>query len=114
MIVGFVLGVFRMVVDTPVTLGIQHGYAEGSLLWIVNNMNFQYFSILITLVSAIVMIVVSYLTQEPDYDRIQNLSFGTRTDEHRSLSQASWNWRDVVTSVIVVAVIAGGYLYFVG
>ncbi len=115
MIVGFILGLFRMLVDTPVTLGMEkNGYAEGSFLWIVNNINFQYFSILITIVSAIVMIMVSYLTKEPDYDRISNLTFGTTTAEHRSESQASWNWREVATSVFVLAVILGGYLYFVG
>ena len=55
------MGVFRMLVDTPVTLGLAgfDGYTQGSFLWIVNNINFQYFSILITIVSAIVMIVVS-------------------------------------------------------
>src|SRR5258708_32542094 len=44
MIVGFALGLFRMVVDTPVTLGLegfQTGYPQGSILWIVNNMYFQ-------------------------------------------------------------------------
>ena len=63
MMVGFVLGIFRMLVDTPVTLGLsglQNGY-PGSFLWIVNNIYFQYFSVLITIVSAIVMIVVSYV-----------------------------------------------------
>ena len=115
MIVGFALGLFRMAVDTPVTLGLeQNGYSEGSFLWIVNNINFQYFSILITIVSAVVMIVVSYLTREPDYERIENLSFGTRTAEHRSATAASWDWRDIATSAVVLAVILGGYLYFVG
>jgi SSS family solute:Na+ symporter len=38
MIVGFVLGVFRMLVDTPVTIGKgSFTYAEGSFLWIINN-----------------------------------------------------------------------------
>ena len=115
MIVGFAIGLFRMLVDTPVTLGMeQNGYAEGSFLWIVNNINFQYFSILITLVSAVVMIVVSYLTAEPDYERIKNLSFGTTTEEHRSATALSWDWRDVATSIIVITVILGGYLYFTG
>ena len=67
MIVGFILGVFRMLVDTPVTLGIavrERLYRTGSFFWIVNNIYFQYFSMLITIVSAIVMIVVS-LTRPP-------------------------------------------------
>ncbi len=115
MVVGFALGLFRMFVDTPVTLGAElNGYPEGSILWIINNINFQYFSILITLVSAIVMIVVSYLTAEPDYGRMKDLTFATRSEEHRTESQASWGWREVATSVFVLMVIAGGYLYFTG
>ena len=53
MVAGFALGIFRMCVDTPVTLGLaglKGGYAEGSFLWIVNNIYFQYFSVLITIV----------------------------------------------------------------
>src|SRR5690242_11584494 len=52
MIVGFALGIFRMIVDTPVTLGmagLENGYPHGSFLWIINNIYFQYFSVLITL-----------------------------------------------------------------
>jgi SSS family solute:Na+ symporter len=114
MIVGFIMGAFRMAVDTPVTMGIMHGYEPGSFFWLVNNINFQYFSILITLVSAVVMVGVSFMTAQPDYAKIQNLSFGTRTSEHVSDTAASWDWRDIVTSGVVLAVIAFGYLYFVG
>ena len=115
MIVGFALGLFRMLIDTPVTLGLEPGgYAEGSFFWIINNINFQYFSILITIVSAIVMIVVSYMTRKPEYDRLKGLTFGTVTDEHRAATQASWDWRDLAASAIVISVIIGGYLYFVG
>ena len=113
MVIGLALGLFRMFVDTPVTLGMG-GYAEGSFLWIINNINFQYFSILITIVSALVMVGVSYATEAPDYEMLQNLTFGTTTQEYRTASQASWSWREVATSVFVLAVILGGYLYFTG
>ena len=33
--------------------GFEHGYSEGSFLWIVNKTYFQYFSVLITIVSAL-------------------------------------------------------------
>jgi SSS family solute:Na+ symporter len=117
MVIGFIVGLFRMLVDTPVTLGLaayKNGYPEGSFLWIVNNINFQYFSILITIISALVMVVVSYLTSQPDYGKIQNLSFGTVTDEHRAESAKSWGAVEVVASIFVVLVILGGYLYFRG
>jgi solute:Na+ symporter, SSS family len=50
LIVGFALGLFRLGVDTPVKLIKDFSYAEGSFLWIVNNMYFQYYSLLIFLV----------------------------------------------------------------
>ncbi|HEY5914056.1 MAG TPA: sodium:solute symporter [Verrucomicrobiae bacterium] len=117
MVVGFGLGVFRMLVDTPVTLGLkgfETGYAQGSFLWIINNIYFQYFSVFIAIVSAVVMVVVSYMTSEPDYAKIKSLTFGTATDEDRSKTRASWNWRDVAASALVLGVIIGGYLYFRG
>ena len=117
LIVGFVLGIFRMLVDTPVTLGLpgfQHGYAEGSFLWIVNNIYFQYFSVLITIVSAIVMVGVSYATSEPSYEKIQSLTFGTTTAEDKARTRAGWGWREVAASVLVLGCILGSYLYFRG
>jgi SSS family solute:Na+ symporter len=124
MIVGFALGLFRMLVDTPVTLGmfgwldvaktIPRGYAEGSFMWIINNIYFQYFSVLITVVSAIVMVVVSYMTQKPDYTKIQSLTYGTTTAEDRLKTRESWTMTEVLASAVVLAFIIGAYLYFRG
>jgi len=117
MIIGFILGLFRMAVDTPVTMGLEgfkHGYPEGSFFWIVNNINFQYFSILITIVSAIVMVVVSQSTAEPDYARIKGLTFATTSEEEKAETRDSWGWGEVAASILVLTVIIGGYLYFRG
>ena len=117
MIVGFALGLFRMAVDTPVTLGLQgfeKGYATGSLLWIVNNIYFQYFSVLITIVSAVVMVTVSYMTAEPDYSVIRGLTFETTSDTDRALTRSSWGRGEVAASGLVLLCILGSYLYFRG
>lgn len=117
LIVGFILGLFRLAVDTPVALGLpgfEHGYPEGSLLWVVNNIYFQYFSILIFLVCVAVMIGVSYLTQQPDEGRIQGLTFATITPEQRAASRASWSSREVLASAVVLLLILMAYLYFRG
>ncbi len=117
MVVGFIIGGFRMVVDTPVTMklaGFENGYAPGSFLWVVNNINFQYFSVLITVVSAIVMVVMSYVTAAPDYARIKSLTFATATDEDRARTSASWEKKDVFFSAFILACILGAYIYFSG
>jgi SSS family solute:Na+ symporter len=117
MVVGFILGIFRMLVDTPVTMKLsrfEHGYPEGSFLWIINNINFQYFSIIITLVSAVVMVAVSYLTPAPKYEQIKSLTFGTATRDDIAKTRASWGWHEVAASLVVMAFIIGAYLYFRG
>jgi solute:Na+ symporter, SSS family len=117
MVAGFALGLFRMLVDTPVTMklkGFEHGYTQGTFLWIVNNINFQYFSIIITLFSALVMVGVSYATSVPQYERIKSLTFGTTTDEDRSKTSASWGWQEVAASAFVLLCIIGAYIYFRG
>ena len=114
MVIGFIIGIFRMLVDTPVALLKDWHYQEGSFLWVVNNIYFQYWSVLITIVSAIVMVVVSYMTQEPNYGQIKSLTFGTATDEDRSKTRGSWDGRDIAASALVLGVIIAGYLYFRG
>jgi SSS family solute:Na+ symporter len=115
MVIGFALGLFRMLVDTPVTLKLlPNGYTPGSFLWIINNIYFQYFSVFITLVSAAVMVGVSYLTGAPDYQRIKSLTYGTATAEDNAKTRASWSARDVLASAVVLLCILGAYLYFRG
>jgi solute:Na+ symporter, SSS family len=117
LLVGFAMGAFRLAVDTPVSLGIGAlgaGYAPGSFLWVVNNIYFQYYSLLIFIVSMAVMIGVSYATEEPDYERIAGLTFATATDADRAASRGSWDRWDVIGSVTVLVMIAAAYVYFSG
>jgi SSS family solute:Na+ symporter len=75
---------------------------------------FQYFSIIITLLSALVMVVVSYATPAPPYEQIKSLTFGTATNEDRAATRASWCWQEVLASAFILVCILGAYLYFRG
>jgi SSS family solute:Na+ symporter len=117
LIIGFALGVLRLIVDTPVTLqaaGYESGYAEGTWLWIINNIYFQYYSLLIFLVSTAVLIGVSYATAPPDERQLTGLTYGTVTEAQRRESRRSWTQADVISSVGVLALIAAAYVYFSG
>ena len=117
LIAGFALGALRMLIDTPVSLEMQSvggGYAHGSFLWVMNNINFQYFSVLITAVSALVLIGVSLASAAPDAAQIQGLTFATLSDSDRETSRSSWSWRDVAASVFILACILAAYIYFTG
>jgi SSS family solute:Na+ symporter len=114
LITGFLLGLFRLAVDTPVKLIGDFSYVEGSFFWIMNNIFFQYYSLLIFIVCVIVMIVVSYLTEPPSYEKISGLTYGTTTLEDREKSRSSWSKGDVIFSALLLALIVAAYMYFTG
>src|SRR3989441_380403 len=108
---------FRPAVDTPVSLqlgSLTHGYAPGSLLWIVNNIYFQYYSLFIFVISAATMLVVSYATPAPVEERLVGLTYATVTAEQRQQSRSSWSRGDVTASGVVLLLILAAYLYFRG
>jgi len=114
LIAGFALGLFRLAVDTPVKLVENFSYTEGSFFWIINNIFFQYYSLLIFVVCVIVMMAVSYMTEEPAYEKIRGLTYATTSHEDRAASRASWSKGDVIASAMVLALILAAYLYFTG
>ncbi len=114
LITGFGLGLLRLAIDTPVKMINGFNYTEGSLFWIINNTFFQYYSLVITIVCVVVMVIVSYMTSAPSYEKITGLTFGTITSDHKKESRASWNGWDVAVSALVLILILAAYLYFVG
>lgn len=111
---GIFLGLFRLAVDTPVMLFDDFAYAEGSFLWVINNIFFQYYSLGMFLLCIIIMVAVSYSTAAPDYNKISGLTYATLTDDDRSASRKSWDWRDVFSSILLMAIILSIYIYFRG
>ncbi len=114
LVVGFALGLFRLIIDTPVSLIDGFAYEPGSFFWVINNIFFQYYSLVIFLICVFVMVVVSYMTAPPSYEQISGLTYGTLTSEDRAASRASWNWKDVAASALVIVLIIAAYLYFTG
>jgi len=117
LLTGFALGMLRLFVDTPVTLGMagyEHGYREGSWLWILNNIYFQYYGLLIFVVSVAVLIVVSYATPPPGEHQLIGLTYATVTSEQRRETRRSWTHWDVINSAVVLLLIAAAYIYFNG
>jgi SSS family solute:Na+ symporter len=122
LIVGFILGLIRLGVDTPLTLklfgedaaGNAIGHTEGSIWWIINHIYFQYYSLVIFIISSLAMILVSYMTREPNYAQIQGITYGTESEEQKRASRESWGAVDIFWSAVVMVCIIAAYLYFRG
>jgi SSS family solute:Na+ symporter len=120
LITGFVVGLFRLGVDTmpklypPTADSPGFSYAENSFLWVVNKIYFQYFSVIILAISAAAMIIVSYATRKPDYQQLAGLTFGTLRTEDRVETRRSWGAGELAASLGLLVCIVAAYLYFTG
>jgi SSS family solute:Na+ symporter len=114
LLVGFAMGLFRLAIDTPVTLTEGFSYPEGSFFWIINNIFFQYYSLLIFLVSGAAMMIVSYTSEAPDPNQIQGLTLGTVSAEQKAETKATYQTVDYVSTGFVLVLILAAYLYFTG
>ena len=117
LLVGFGLGLWKLAIDTPVSLGFEgyeSGYEAGTLNYVMNNLYFQYCSLAIFIVSTIVMFVVSFMTAPPNEEQISGLTYGVLSDEDRQRTRESWNGLDVAASALVMVLIVVAYIYFSG
>lgn len=106
MVVGFIIGILKL------TLQMFRDELPAGILYDFATINFLYFCIYLFLFSIVILVVVSLLTPKPSPEQIEGLTFSTTVAEDRAASRASWNWVDVVLSLIVVAFIVSVFLYF--
>lgn len=105
MVAGFIVGLIKL------TLELFKGDLTG-ILYDFATINFLYFCIYLFLFSIVVMVVVSLLSPKPSDEQINGLTFATTVAEDRAASRASWNKKDVILSLIVVAIIVTVFVYF--
>lgn len=103
---GFVLGMCK--------LGLQAIFGAGkienpALLAAIADFNFLYFSGVLFLISIAVIIVFSYGAAPPNPEQIRGLTMATID---RDAVRQSWNRNDVVTTAIVLGLVAAIYIYF--
>lgn len=102
---GFVIGMARLVAE------LNKDALGGFLYWFAD-VNFLYFAILLLGISLVLLVGGSLITSMPSFDRIRGLTYATTVADDRRRSRASWNARDVVLSLIVLALLALILIYF--
>ena len=102
---GFVLGMMRLVAEL-------NKEALSGWLFTFANLNFLYFAIFLFLICISMMVIVSLLTPAPSYEKIQGLTYATTVSTDKAKSWASWNYKDVFVSAIVIIIIAFTLIYF--
>jgi len=60
----------------------------------------------------ILMIIISYFTKKKDPDALAGLTLATTTGEMYKETRASYNYWDIINSVIIIIAILVFYVYF--
>ena len=82
-------------------------------IWLsIADLNFLYFAIFSFLSCIAILVVVSVLTPEPDYKKLEGLTYGTTLSKDIEVSKNSWTNIDVVNSAVIVAIVLLILLYF--
>ncbi len=98
---GFLLGMVKLTLNA--TMPGPDGYAF---------IQDFYFSGILLVTSFIIIIVSSLTAPPPDHAHLDGLNFSCLSPEYKKTNRESWNWIDVVASIIVVGCVIAAYAYF--
>ena len=111
-IVTLFSGLFLLILRLGSEIATNEGIIESGFLYDFASVNFSYMAIWMFIFSAALCISTSLLTSEPDYKKIQGLSYGTLTSSDRISSEKSYTTIDVVLSIVLVLIVIGILIFF--
>ena len=109
---GLVLLVLRLCSEIYYQPEISSGVEVSGIIYAFANVNFSVMAIYMFFFSVILCVSVSLYTNEPDYNKIKGLSFGTLTPENKTEFKNSYSTVDIILSFILVSIVVGILMYF--
>lgn len=106
---GFVLGMLK--------LTLQAFFGKGKIenpalfAWIAD-FNFLYATGVLFALSAIIMVVASFLTPPPPEAKVRGLTYGSVHQLGAAEIKASWDWGNKLMVGLILLLVGGMYLYF--
>jgi SSS family solute:Na+ symporter len=100
LIVGLIAAAIRIVLE----LASDSLDPEG-ILYTFATTNFLSFAAWFFLFCVILCLVVSWVTPEPDYEKIKGLTFGSLTEEQKAANRNSFNAWDIGWSILVIGIV---------
>ncbi len=108
MLTGFVLGMTRLAAN----IFESSINPEGLFYKIILQPNWLHYSIYLFFLCIAVIVVVSLLTKPADASKTVGLTYGSADEEQKKETRASWNYWDVIHTVIILSIIGLFYIYF--
>jgi len=133
LVIGFVAGMFRLVIKIITNLVIapkdipQSGIADwialkakdpGDLTFFQTfcvkfmDVNWLHYCIFLLFLSLGVVWLISLFTKAPKPEQLQGLTYGSASKEQIEETRNSWDKWDVINSVIIISIVLAFYAYF--
>ena len=109
LVTGLVVAAVRIFMEL-----IKDSLDPNGILFMFGNMNFLSFASWFFLFCVILITVVSYLSKAPAYEKVENMTYQTITEEEKSNNKVSYNWKDILVSIVILIIVAGVMIFFSG
>lgn len=109
LVVGFIVGALRIILEL-----FKDSLDSDGFLFLVGDINFLTFAAWFFLFCVVLITVVSFLTSIPSKIKTDNLTFQTISEEEKKNNKNSYNWVDIVVSILVVLLVIGVMIFFNG
>lgn len=109
LIFGFIMAALRIFFEL-----IKDSLNPDGVLFKLADMNFLTFAVYFFLICVIVAVVVSISTAPPPREKVTGLTYGTLSIEDKVANKNSYNWKDIVVSVIIVGIVVAVMITFNG
>ncbi|MDD3319970.1 MAG: sodium:solute symporter [Paludibacter sp.] len=110
LIIGFIVGLTRL--GAKVYYSTTTGASDSMFRDLFYDTNWLFFSGGMFLFCIIVIIVVSFVTEQAPAAQIAGLTFGSTSKEDKLKTRASWNKWDVINTVVILGLTVAFYIYF--
>ena len=107
LLTGFFIGMLRLVL-----LVFKNSFSPDSLVGQMIAINWLHFCLFLFFFTMALMVLISIFTPRASEQQLQGLTYFSQTPEQIGESRKSWNYWDVLTSLVVVAVCVAFYIYF--
>lgn len=108
LVIGFILGMTRL----GLSIFEMHLNPDGFIYEIFVAPNWLHYEVIIFFIIIASMIVISFVTAPADFVKIKGLTFGSATDEQKLEIRSSYNYWDVINSLVIISIIIIFYIYF--
>ncbi len=109
LVVGSIVGALRIILEL-----MAPNLTPGSFLHTIGTVNFLTFGAWFFLFCVVLILGVSFATKPQTSEQLAGLTYGTISDSDKAENKNSYSWKDIVISIIVVAIVAWVMISFNG